>query len=328
MSVRSEPELSSGRPAPNADEARASIGENARRIRTGSDRLPALHAVLALAVVAVWGTNFIVIHAALAHFPPLLLATLRFTFAALPWVAFVKRPRASWWSLVSYGLLIGVGQFGLLYIAMRHDISPGLASLTIQMQVFFTVGFAAWLLRERVRPMQLFALGIAALGLILIALNAQQAATPRGLALTMLAALSWGGSNIIVKKAGAVNALAYVIWSSLFSIPLLFILSLYLEGWSVVRESLSHADALAWSAALWQSVANAIFGFGVWSWLLARHPAATITPTAMLIPLFGLGSSALVLGEPLQPWKLLAAALVVAGLAMNVFLPRPAPQPA
>ncbi|HCY16132.1 MAG TPA: hypothetical protein DHV21_09180 [Curvibacter sp.] len=56
--------------------------------------------------------------------------------------------------------------------------------------------------------------------------------------------------------------------------------------------------------------------------MLARHPVATITPMALLIPFFGMGASALLLGEPLQTWKLGAAALVMAGLAVNVFSTR------
>ncbi len=54
--------------------------------------LPLSHLLLALAVVAVWGTNFVVIRAGLDHLPPLLFATLRFAFAFLPAALFLKRP--------------------------------------------------------------------------------------------------------------------------------------------------------------------------------------------------------------------------------------------
>ena len=283
-----------------------------------SGHLSLSHFFLALAVVAVWGTNFVVIHAALQQFGPLTLATLRFTFAALPWLAFIRPPAVPWRELVAYGVLIGAGQFGLLYVAMQHDISPGLASLVIQMQVFFTVVFAAVRLRERVSALQIAAMAIAAGGLGLIAMNAEGAATPRGLALTMLAALSWGASNLLVKKAGPVNALAYIVWSSLFAIPPLFALALALEGWPSMVRSVAQANATGWAAVFWQSLGNSILGYGIWSWLLARNPAATVTPTAMLVPIFGLGASAIFLREPLPAWKVLAAALVIAGLAFNI----------
>jgi O-acetylserine/cysteine efflux transporter len=73
---------------------------------------------------------------------------------------------------------------------------------------------------------------------------------------------------------------------------------------------------------LWQSVGNTMFGYGAWGWLLARHEATSVAPLALLVPVFGLGSSALVLGEPLQPWKLSAFTLVMAGLALGILWPR------
>ena len=73
---------------------------------------------------------------------------------------------------------------------------------------------------------------------------------------------------------------------------------------------------------VWQSWGNTLFGYVAWGWLLARHPAATVTPMALLVPVFGMGASALLLGEALPGWKLLSAALVMAGLALNLFWPR------
>jgi len=72
------------------------------------DTLPPLHALLALAIVTVWGTNFVIMKFALGHLEPLTLSALRFTLAALPGVFFCKRP-AGWGNLAAYGLLIGVG---------------------------------------------------------------------------------------------------------------------------------------------------------------------------------------------------------------------------
>src|SRR3546814_17835006 len=107
------------------------VGSEQSIRRTTVPSMPMSHMLLALAVVAVWGTNFVVIRVGLDHLPPVLFAGLRFTFAALPGVFFLRPPNVPWRQLAFYGVVIGVGQFGLLFIAMRADISPGLASLVV-----------------------------------------------------------------------------------------------------------------------------------------------------------------------------------------------------
>jgi O-acetylserine/cysteine efflux transporter len=284
--------------------------------------LPPLHFVLALAVTFVWGVNFVVIKAGLQHLPPLTFAALRFTLAFLPAALFLKRPKVPLWNLAIYGVLIGVGQFGLLFIAMKSLISPGLASLVVQMQVFFTVGLAMWLSGERVRPYQLAALALAGAGLAWLVAHTNAEVKPLGLILVLCAALSWAGGNIAARANGGVNMLAYVVWASLFSAPPLFALAFALEGWQTVTTSIAHADLGTWAAVAWQSFGNTLFGYAAWGWLLARHPAAVISPLSLLVPVFGMGASAILLGETLPAWKLTAAALVLSGLALNVFWPR------
>jgi O-acetylserine/cysteine efflux transporter len=283
--------------------------------------IPIRHLLLALAVVAVWGTNFVVIRIGLDELPPLLFATLRFLFAFLPAAFFIRRPGVSWASLAAYGVLIGFGQFGLLYIAMNGSISPGLASLVVQSQVFFTIGLAMAFSGERVRLFQLAALVLATLGIGIIVEHGDASATLTGLGLTLLAAASWGVGNHVAKASGATDMLAFVVWASLFSVPPLFLGSLIMEGGPAMVTAIAHAGPEAWAAVLWQSIGNTMFGYAAWGWLLSRHPAATITPMAMLVPVFGMGASALALGEALPFWKLAAAALVIGGLAINVLWP-------
>ena len=279
------------------------------------------HFLLGLGVVAVWGTNFAVIKLALAQMPPLLFATLRFVAVILPAIFLVARPAVPWRNLAAYGLLIGVGQFGLMFIAMNGHISPGLASLVVQTQVFFTIGLAMWLSGERAHPVQGVSLALAAGGIGVILLHTDGSATPLGLVLMLLAALSWAGGNIVSRQAGRVNMLAYVVSSRAFAVPPLVVLTLSQEGWTPVRTALEHANAAAWAAVAWQAVGNSLFGYAAWGWLLARYPAATVTPMALLVPVFGMGASAFWLGESLPGWKLLAAALVMGGLALNLLWP-------
>lgn len=279
------------------------------------------HLLLALSVVCIWGTNFVVIRWGLDGLPPFLFATLRFAFSALPWLLFIRRPAVPWRKLAAFGVLLGVGQFGLLFLAMRGHITPGLASLVVQMQVFFTIGLSLLTLGERVRGFQIAGLLLAVAGLSVAAAHLDASLTAVGLALVLAAAFFWACANMVAKSAGRVDMLGFMVWSSVFAVPPLLALSWWLEGPQAIASSVLHAGAGVWASVLWQALGNTLFGYGVWNWLLARHPAATVTPLALLVPVFGMGASALVLGEPLPAWKLGASALVLCGLAVIVLWP-------
>lgn len=285
--------------------------------------MPASHLLLALAVVAVWGTNFVVIKWGLAELPPLLFTTLRFSLSAFPLLLFIKRPAVPWHKLAGFGALHGLGLFGLMLFAMRSDISPGLASLVIQTQVFFTIVLAMLLDGERPRPTQALALGLAVAGMAMIAGHIDQhSVTALGLALALTAAMCWAGANMVAKSVGRVDTLGFMVWISVFAAPALAVLSLLIDGPARIATSVSHASAGAWAAVAWQALGNTLFGYGAWNWLLTRHPAATVAPVALLVPVFGMGASSLLLGESLPGWKLGAAALVLGGLALNTLASR------
>ena len=285
-------------------------------------QLPLSHLLLALAIVAVWGTNFVVIKLSLESFPPFLFAALRYIFAFLPAALFLPRPKVAWTNLCVYGLAVGVGQFGVLYFAIDGNISPGLASLVIQTQVFFTIGFAMLFAKESLKLYQAIAVAIAMIGLAIIATHTDRTTTFLGLALVVFAGFSWGIANTTSRRAGAINMLSYVVWASIYAIPPLIGLAVIFEGgWATLSASIMKAPMGAWLGVLWQSWGNTIFGYAAWAWLLSRHPAAVVAPAPLLVPIFGMGAAAYFLGEPLPPWKIEAAGLVITGLIVNLFWP-------
>ena len=284
--------------------------------------MPVSHLALALAVVAVWGTNFVVIKWGLAELPPFTLAALRFAVSALPFMLFIRKPAVAWWRLAAFGVLLGAGQFGLLFLAMKSDISPGLASLVVQSQVFFTIAFAG----QRLRGLQFAALGLAVAGMAWIGWHAAQGGhelSLAGLGLVLAAAFCWAQANAVARGAGRVDALGFMVWSSLFAVPPLLLLALLFDGGPpAVFHAVGAASLGAWAVVAWQAVGNTLFGYGAWNWLLVRHSPGTITPMALLVPVFGIGASALAFGEALPAWKLGAAALVMGGLGLNLLVSR------
>ena len=273
---------------------------------------------LALIVTFIWGTNFVAIEMGLQELPPFLFATLRFVLVVFPLVFFLPRPAVAWKYLIAYGVLIGLGQFGLLFLAIEDNITPGLASLVVQTQVFFTILLSVGLFHEPVKRIQWLAIAISFCGLGVIAVYTDGETTLLGLVLVVGAAMGWATGNLVVKKVRPANMVAFLVWASIFSIVPLALFTLALTGFETSVERISSLSATGWTVVVWQAIGNSIIGYGLWNILLNRYSAAVITPWALLIPVFGLVSSALFLGEPMPWWKGLAAFLVLAGLAVNL----------
>lgn len=278
------------------------------------------HQLFALIVTLIWGTNFVFIRYGLDELPPFLFATLRFILVAIPLIFFLKKPNVSWALIAAYGVLLGFGQFGLLFYAMQSDISPGLASLVIQIQVFFSIIFAIFLFKESVLRVQWLALIISFSGIALIASKVGGQNTLFGLVLVLLAAMSWALANMVVKKAGKIDIIAFIAYSSLFAVPVLAVMSLYFEGWNTIKTSLQSASMTSVFVVLWQTIGNTLIGYGLWNFLLSRYSAATVTPWALLVPVSGMAASYFMLDEPMPAWKLIAAFLVLLGLVLNIYV--------
>lgn len=275
--------------------------------------------LLALLVIVVWGMNFVVIKVGLHGMPPMLMGALRFMLAAFPAILFVRRPQVPLRWMLAYGMTISVGQFAFLFYAMYVGMPAGLASLVLQSQAFFTLFFAALFLGERLRGSNLFGLLVAASGLVLIGLQGGQAMTLAGFALTIAAASMWALGNVVTRKLGKVNLVGLVVWGSLIP-PLPFLaLSLWLEGPELISQSLRTLSLDSLLVLAYLAFGATILGYGLWSRLLSRYPASQVAPFSLLVPVVGISSSALLLGERLGGLQMVGAALVMAGLLINVW---------
>lgn len=282
--------------------------------------------LLALVVVLAWGVNFVVIKVGLHGVPPLLLGALRFLLAAFPAVLFVKRPKLPLRWLLAYGATISFGQFVFLFTAMYVGMPAGLASVVLQAQAFFTLVFAAIFLGERFHAQNVIGLLIAAGGLAVIGLQSSsgaasgaQAMTVAGFVLTLCAACMWALGNIVTKKVGKVDLVGLVVWASLIP-PLPFLaLSYCFEGPQRIEAALTGIGLHSIGAIVYLAFVATILGYSLWSRLLSKYPASQVAPFSLLVPIVGLASAALLLGERLSAAQIGGAALVMGGLAVNVF---------
>ena len=284
------------------------------------------HVLQALLVVLIWGVNFVVIRWGLNEVPPFLLAAARFSLVVFPAIFFIKKPNVPWRWLIAYGLFNSFGQFAFLFWAMKVGMPAGLASVVHQAQVFFTLIFSVLILQQRTQITQWLGLMIAVMGLALIAYG-KNAGTPvgmqmtsLGLVLNLLGAASWAMGNVVVsamRRAGIQpEPFGLVIWSSLIPIvPFLLISGLFerhvYPDWQAISwHSIVSALYLAWAATL--------LGYGLWSRLLSQYEPNRVAPFTLLVPVVGLLTAWLVLGERLNQWQLWGSACLLIGLAVNV----------
>jgi O-acetylserine/cysteine efflux transporter len=276
------------------------------------------HVLLALAVVVVWGVNFVVIEVGLEGFPPLLFSALRFFFAAVPAIFLLGKPRVAWRYVIAVGLALGVAKFGLLFIAMDHGVPAGLASLVLQSQVIFTLLFAVLVLRERPRRTQVAGIGIACVGMVLIMLDRGLAAPIGALALVIAAGVCWGVSNTVTRHAKPKDTLRFMVWVSAVAVLPLLLLSLLTEGAGNDLDALRNISLTGVGAIGYLSFMATLFGFGVWGFLLRTYDASTVAPFSLLVPVVGMGAAWVLRGEAVGLQQAIAAALIIGGMACTV----------
>ncbi len=288
--------------------------------RLGFEDMPPRDIALVLIVVLAFGSNFTAMKFVLAELPPYLFTALR-TGILLPLLLVLPKPNVSWVKLLAIGGFIHLGQFGLLFTALQADATAGLASLLIQAQVPFTILLAALIYGERVRVLQIFGIGISFAGLGIFALTAGGNLTLLGLALILAGALSWTCGNLVLRRTPSTAPLALVVWAG--CVPVLPML-----GLSIVFETqdplgvLVNVSLRGWLSLLYVSLASVVVGYSLWGVLLSRHTAANVTPFALLIPVIGMGTAALVLGERLSVLEFAGTCVVLVGLALAVLGPR------
>lgn len=284
--------------------------------------MPISHLFLALLVAIIWGVNFLFVKLGLEEMSPLLLCALRFILASVPAIFFIKPPAMPFRMVALYGLVMFALQFSFLFIGMHTGMTPGMASLIMQVQVFFSMFFAALLLGEQPSIWQIAGALVSFMGIGLVAMHFDKNISLLSFIFILAAAATWGIGNLITKKTNSVNMIALVIWGSFIASIPMSILTLVFEGPGSIIHSCHHLTWLGATSLLYIVYASTWIGYGIWNWLLSRYPVGMIVPFTLLVPVVGILSSVLILGEPFQPWKLVAGLLVISGLCINLLSTR------
>ena len=283
---------------------------------------------IALLIVTIWGANFTVIKLGLADIPPMLLAGLRYVFATIPAIFFIKRPNISWKYLALYGLTVGIGQFSCLFYALKIGMPAGIASIVLQAQPFFTVIFSALLFKEAILPVQILGFIIAFAGLYLIGGTSSATFIPAtAFLLTILAACFWSISNIVIRysavaaaqKQEKLDMLAVVVWSSLLLPVPFFLLALLFNSPQELFSVVITLKPSSLGAVLYLALGATVFACGLWNMLLGKYSAAKIAPLSLLVPVTGLITANLVLDEHLTFCQALGGLVIILALLVLNF---------
>lgn len=277
------------------------------------------HLLLAISITAIWGVNFSVIKLGLTTVDPLMLAGIRFTLCALPAIFFIPRPDVQWRYIIGYGLVFGIGLWGVVNLGIKSGLSAGIASLVLQFSAFFTILLGSWIFKEAISRFQYAGMALALCGLLSIISIVDGTVTMAGLSLVLLGAVAWSAANVIIKKARTTQVFAFLVWSSAFSPIPLFALDYAVNGSTGYSALLDQLDYRAVLSILFQVYPNTLLGYWVWNSLLKRYPVSTVAPLSLLVPVFGLLGSVMIFNENLSANKIIAVALIVSGLGIGLF---------
>ncbi|WP_455865438.1 EamA family transporter [Pantoea agglomerans] len=277
------------------------------------------HLLLAILITAIWGINFSVIKIGLSSVDPYILAGIRFTLCALPALFFIKKPDVPWRYIIGYGLVFGIGLWGLVNLGIKAGLSAGIASLLLQFSAFFTILLGSVVFKESLTRYQIAGFALASTGLLSIVFITDGSVTFFGTLLVLAGAIAWSIANIIIKRSATKQIFAFLVWSSAFSPLPLFLLDWLVNGSNGYTALVSHVDYRAVLSILFQVYPNTLFGYWVWNSLLKQYPISTVAPLSLLVPVFGILGSMAIFGEAISSLKILALLLIISGLVVGLY---------
>lgn len=273
---------------------------------------------LALVVMVIWGLNFVAIRLGVQDIPPILFVTLRFAFAFVLMVPFVRWPRGQFRELALLAFILGALHFTTMFTAARYLEASTMAVMS-QLQAVFSALLARLWFAERLGGIGWAGMAIAFAGVVLIAGEPRLGEQPWALGLPVVGCAVFAFYHARVKRIGTLSPHVLNCWVSLLIVPQTLAISLVLEQghWAAIRD------------VTWIGVASLAYQIGpmvlisYWAWyrLLYRYPLTRVAPFQMLVPLFGVLSGALILGEPLSLQKVAGGAVVIVGVALVVLRP-------
>lgn len=277
--------------------------------------------VLAGIMLIVFGLNFAIMKVGLREIPPFAMTAIRFLLVAALLLPFVKPPpRAQWRAFAIYAFTFGVIHFSFMFTALER-LDASVVAILVQVQVPISALLAAIVFNDRLGWRRAVGMAIALIGVAILAGEPRVNGQWGSVALIMIGVTAWSVSNIQVKKLDGIGVFTVNAYMALLSAPILVVLSLFLEGWDLPW--LAGTSWVGWGAAIYQALGVVILGYGVWYTLLGRYPVNVLVPLTLLVPVMGVISAILFLGEPITLGLVVGGGIAMVGVAI-IMIRRPA----
>lgn len=280
--------------------------------------------LLAILVMAIWGFNFSMIKMGITEVHPLLATAARFTLAVIPAIFFIRRPNVAWRYLFSYGLVFGVGIWGMASWSITAGLSSGMSSVLLSSNALISMAVGVFIHKEAASKRKVMGAITALVALLVLVSATNGNITAQGLMFIMIAASCWTIMGMIVKASKTTQAFAFNVWGMLFAPIPLVLFAVSLHGPNIVSHAINVWDVSTTIAVVFQAYPTTLFGYWVWNRLLIRYPLSTTAPLTLLVPVFALISGYFMYDELLSHAQVIACALFLIGIGLIV---KPATNP-
>lgn len=275
---------------------------------------------LIVLICLIWATNNIVSKYVVADLavPPLFYAAVRFALVGLitlPWLLPMPRPR---WRLLVVALLMGGGNFALLFIGLQTATASA-AAVVIQLGVPITTLLSMLMLGEKVRWRRGIGISLTLSGALLVMWDPGGFVVSTGLLFVVAAAFLGSLGAVMMKQMDGVRPLQFQAWVGFASFWPLAALSLWLEPGQVqagIAGGWPFVIAVVFSAVIVSVAAHTAY-YG----LIQRYEANLISPLTLMTPLATIALGVLIMSDPFGPRMAIGTAVALAGVLIIALRP-------
>jgi drug/metabolite transporter (DMT)-like permease len=291
-------------------------------------RRTAVHLQLA-GMVLLWGVSWPAGRALALAMPPLSASAWRFSIAAALLLAWMRWRNGAWprftrrqWAGLAAAGAVGVGLYAVLFMTALQRVEASRASVVITINPVFTTLLAAWWFKERFNAWVGVGLALAVAGASIVMthgapwkLLAGEVGLGEWLLLGCVA--TWTSYSLMGKRLMAgIDALAATAVTASVGCGLLWVAAFAIEGRVTVWASIATLSPPGWVALLYMAVGATVLAYAWFYRGIAELGAGVASSYISLVPVVGVASSVLLLGEPLSMPLLVGGALALAGVLL------------